>query len=119
MREEGKEVWHETVDSEGKTIMSNPEYKLPKTENMEIWNELYNETSISELSKRGFKLQDIDMLRKGREVRKYLEANKLQTDSTKISDIMEDLYLRGDDVYKMSIEEWTKKIPEYFAPGGS
>ena len=31
---------------------------------------------------------------------------------------MEDLYFRGDDVYKMSIEEWTKKIPEYFSEGG-
>ena len=35
-----------------------------------------------------------------------------------ISEIMEDLYFRGDDVYKMSIEEWTKKIPEYFSEGG-
>ena len=118
MREEGKEVWHETVDAEGKTIMSNPDYKVT-TKNMEIWNELYNETNISELSKRGFKLKDIDMLVKGRVVNKYLEANKLQTDSTKISDIMEDLYLRGDDVYKMSIDEWIQKIPEYFAHGGS
>ena len=85
---------------------------------MEIWNELYNETSVTELSKRGFKLQDIDMLVKGRAVNKYLEANKVQTDSTKISDIMEDLYFRNDDVYRMSKEEWTKKIPEYFAGGG-
>ena len=118
IRKKEEAVWHETVDAEGKTIMSNPDYKVT-TKNMDIWNELYNETSISELSKRGFKLQDIDMLVKGRAVNKYLEANKLQTDSTKISDIMEDLYLRGDDVYRMSIEEWTKKIPEYFAHGGS
>ena len=106
IRKQGEEVWHETLDGEGKVIMSNPDYKVT-TKNMEIWNELYNETSISELSKRGFKLQDIDMLVKGRAVNKYLEANKVQTDSTKISDIMEDLYFRNDDVYRMSKEEWT------------
>ena len=118
IRRPNEEVFHETLDAEGKTIMSNPDYKVT-TKNMEIWNELYNETSVTELSKRGFNYQDIDMLVKGRAVNKYLEANKVQTDSTKISDIMEDLYLRGDDVYRMSKEEWTKKIPEYFAHGGS
>jgi len=131
MRKANEEMWHETVDAEGKTIMSNPDYKLPETKNMEIWNELYNETSITELSKRGFKLQDIDMLMKGREVRKYLQTQeaaekgldfsiKMQerTDTNDISEIMKDLYLRNDDVYRMSKEEWTKKIPEYFAGGG-
>ena len=41
-----------------------------------------------------------------------------RTNTNEITDIMEDLYTRGDDVYKMSIKEWTKKIPEYFAEGG-
>ena len=27
MRKEGEEVWHETLDSEGKVIMSNPDIK--------------------------------------------------------------------------------------------
>ena len=48
---------------------------------MELWNELYNETSISDLSKRGFKLQDIDMLVKGRAVNKYLEAQQKGLDT--------------------------------------
>ena len=78
IRKANEEVWHETVDAEGKTIMSNPDYKLPETKNMEIWNELYNETSITELSKRGFKLQDIDMLMKGREVKKIFNRLKRQ-----------------------------------------
>ena len=30
MRKEGEEVFHETLDAEGKTIMSNPDYKLPE-----------------------------------------------------------------------------------------
>ena len=124
IRKQGEEVWHETVDAEGKTIMSNPDYKVT-TKNMDIWNELYNETNISELSKRGFKLQDIDMLMKGRAVKNYINTRYTddipefeKSSSSQISDIMEDLYLRGDDIYKMSIEEWTKKIPEYFAEGG-
>ena len=73
------------------------------------------------------------MLMKGREVKKYLSAQEAaesklgtyekmheRTESNvgTIGDIMEDLYFRGDDVYKMSIKEWTKKIPEYFAEGG-
>ena len=44
---------------------------------MEIWNELYTETSISDLAKKGFKLKDIDMLMKGRAVNKYLEAQQV------------------------------------------
>jgi len=117
IRKPNEEMWHETVDAEGKTIMSNPDYKVT-TKNMDIWNEIYSDLSTSDLAKKGYKLKQIDMLVKGRAVNKYLEANKLQGDSTKISDIMEDLYLRGDDVYRMSIKEWTKKIPEYFAEGG-
>jgi len=128
MREEGKEVWHETVDREGKTIMSNPEYKIPKTERLDIQTELYTNLSTSDLAKKGFKLSEIDMIVKGRIARKYLEKTKSkdtsismhqQTNTNEIGDIMEDLYNRGDDVYKMSIEEWIKKIPEYFAHGGS
>jgi len=131
MRKANEEMWHETVDAEGKTIMSNPDYKLPETKNMEIWNELYSDMSTSDLAKKGFKLKDIDMLVKGREARKYLEAQEAaekglnwnqkmheRTDTNDISEILEDLYHRGDDVYKMSIKEWTKKIPEYFAGGG-
>jgi len=127
LREEGKEVWHETVDREGKTIMSNPEYKLPKTELLDINTELYTNLSTSDLAKKGFSLKQIDMIRKGREARKYLEKTKHkdhniamheQTSTNEIGNVMEDLYTRGDDVYKMSIEEWTKKIPEYFAGGG-
>ena len=128
IRKEGEEVFHQTVDSEGKVIMSNPDYILPKTENMDIWRKLYDdEISISELSKKGFKLKDIDMLVKGREARKYLEKTKHkdhniatheQTSYTEIGDVMEDLYHRGDDIYKMSMKEWVTKIPEYFAGGG-
>ena len=128
IREEGKEVWHETVDREGKTIMSNPEYKLPKTENMEINNEFFTNLSTSDLAKKGYSLKQIDIIMKGREARKYLEKTKSkdtsismhqQTNTNEIGDIMEDLYNRGDDVYKLSIDEWIKKIPEYFAYGGS
>ena len=32
LRKEGEEVFHETLNNEGKVIMSNPEYKLPKTQ---------------------------------------------------------------------------------------
>ena len=131
LRKEGEEVWHETVDAEGKTIMSNPDYQVT-TKNIDIWNNINNDVSINELSKQGHKLKDIDMLLKGKEVRKYLEAQKAaepklgiyekmheRTESGQISEIMEDLYIRGDDIYKMTIKEWTKKIPEYFAGGGS
>ena len=127
MRKEGEEVFHETLDAEGKTIMSNPDYKLPEIKNMEIWNELYSDTSISDLAKKGFTLKDIDMLVKGRKAKKYVDSIKSsdhninlheRTASSEIGDVMEDLYHRGDDVYKMSIEEWVKKIPEYFAEGG-
>ena len=41
-----------------------------------------------------------------------------QTSTSSIGEIMEDLYNRSDDIYKMSIDEWVKKIPEYFAGGG-
>jgi len=128
MREEGKEVWHETIDREGKTIMSNPEYKLPKTENMELQNEFYTNLSTSDLAKKGYSLKQIDMITKGREARKYLEKTQNpdvnirmheQTSTNEIGGIMEDLYTRGDDVYNLSIDEWIKKIPEYFAYGGS
>ena len=131
MREEGKEVWHETMDKEGKVIMSNPDYKLPTTGNMEISNEFYTKLSASDLAKKGYNLKDIDRIIKGREVRKYLDTQakaepKLgtyekmheRTSTNLIDEIMDDLYLSGDDVYKMSIEEWIKKIPEYFAGGG-
>jgi len=98
---------------------------------MEIWNELYSDMSTSDLAKKGFKLKNIDMLMKGREARKYLEAQEAaekglnwnqkmheRTDTNDISEILEDLYHRGDDIYKMSIEEWITKIPEHFAEGG-
>jgi hypothetical protein len=131
IRKEGEEVWRNTIDSEGKVIMSNPEYKLSETKNMEIWNNINNEVNISDLSKKGHKLKDIDMLMKGKEVKKYLNAQEAaesklsmdqklheRTSMTEVSDIMEDLYLRGDDIYKMSMEEWITKIPEHFAGGG-
>ena len=111
--------------------MSNPDYKIPKTELMDLQTELYTNLSISDLAKKGYNLKNIDMIMKGREVRKYLEAQEAtekgldtgiqmheRTNTNEITNIMEDLYFRGDDVYRMSIEEWTKKIPEYFAGGG-
>jgi len=111
--------------------MTNPDYQVT-TKNIDIWNNINNDVSINELSKQGHKLKDIDMLLKGKEVRKYLEAQKAaepklgmyekmheRTESGQISEIMEDLYIRGNDIYKMTIKEWTKKIPEYFAGGGS
>ena len=133
MRKANEEMWHETVDAEGKTIMSNPDYKLPQTGNMEIWNEIYSNRGTSDLAKKGFKLKDIDMLIKGREVSKYLKAQEAaeskldiyqkmheRTESNvgTIGDIMEDLYHRSDDIYKMTMKEWITKIPEYFAEGG-
>ena len=131
MRKEGEEVFHETLNKEGKVIMSNPEYKLPKTGNMEISNELYSNLSTSDLAKKGYSLKQIDMIMKGRAVRKYLEAQEAaepnldiyqklyeRTETSAVPEILEDLYLRGDDIYKMSMKEWVKKIPEYFAGGG-
>ena len=130
IRKPNEEVFHETVDAEGKTIMSNPDYKVT-TKNMEIWNELYSDLSTSDLAKKGFKLKNIDMLMKGREVKKYLTAQETaekgldtgikmheRTSSSSIGKIMEDLYFRGDDIYKMSVKEWITKIPEHFAEGG-
>lgn len=130
IRKPNEEVFHETVDAEGKTIMSNPDYKVT-TKNMEIWNELYSDMSTSDLAKKGFKLKDIDMLMKGREVKKYLTAQEAsekgldtgikmheRTNTNEISNILEDLYFRGDDIYKMSVKEWITKIPEHFAEGG-
>ena len=131
IRKANEEVFHETVDAEGKTIMSNPDYKIPEIKNMEIWNEIYSDLSINDLAKKGHTLKDIDMLVKGREVYKHLKAQEAaepkldiyeklheRTDHTAIKGIMEDLYLGGDDVYKMPMQEWIKKIPEYFAGGG-
>ena len=128
LREEGKEVFHETLNNEGKVIMSNPEYKLPKTGNMELQTEFYTDLSTSDLAKKGYELKQIDMIIKGREARKYLEKTKHkdhniamheQTSSNEIGAVMEDLYHRGDDIYKMSMKEWITKIPEHFAGGGS
>ena len=127
IRKEGEEVFTNTLNREGKEIMSNPDYKIPKTENMDIQTELYTDLSTSDLFKKGYKLKDIDMIVKGRKVREYLEKTKSkdtsismheQTSTNEIGDVMEDLYFKGDDIYKMSIEEWVKKIPEYFAEGG-
>jgi len=127
LRKEGDEVFHETLNREGKVIMSNPEYKLPKIQNLEIRNEFYTDLSTSDLAKKGYTLKQVDMIRKGREARKYLEktenpdhniAMHEQTSTNEIGAVIEDLYNRGDDVYKMSMQEWIKKIPEYFAGGG-
>ena len=131
LRKEGEEIFTNTFNKEGKEIMSNPDYKIPKTKNMEIWNEIYSEKSISDLAKKGHTLKDIDMLMKGKEANKYLKTQEKaekglstyekmheRTSTTEVGDIMEDLYHRGDDVYKMSVEEWIKKIPEHFAEGG-
>jgi hypothetical protein len=139
MRKKGTEVWHNTTNEEGKIIMSNPDYN-PKVlrddqgigGTMDIWRKLYDkEISIKDLSNKGFKLKDIDMLVKGREAKKYLDAQEAaetglgtgikmheRTKTNEISNIMEDLYFSGDDIYKMSIKEWVTKIPEHFAEGG-
>jgi hypothetical protein len=128
----GDEVYHETLDSDSKVIMSNPDYKLPKTEDMNISRYLPQETAkVKELSQKGHTLQDMDMLMKGRAVNKYLDAQKLKEPGldtgvkmhersgfNDISNVMRNLYLRNDDVFRMSIDEWIKKIPEYFASGG-
>jgi len=127
LRKEGEEVFTNTLNREGKEIMSNPDYKIPKTENMDIQTEFYTDLSTSDLFKKGYKLKDIDMIVKGRKVREYLEKTKSkdtsismqeQTSTNEIGAVLEDLYHRGDDIYKMSMEEWITKIPEYFAEGG-
>ena len=127
MREDGKEVWHETVDREGKTMMSNPDYKLGDLKKLDIWDELYSTKSTSDLAKEGYTLKDIDMVVKGRVARKYLEKTKNpdpninmheQTHTSDIERVMQDLYTRGDDVYKMTIEQWTETLPKFFAQGG-
>jgi hypothetical protein len=67
------------------------------------------------------------MIVKGRVAKKYLEKTKNpdhninmheQTSTTDIERVMQDLYTRGDDVYKMTIEQWTNVLPKYFAQGG-
>ena len=124
LRKEGDEVFHETLDRDSKVIMSNPDYKLPKTENMDIWNNLNLEkVNIDTLAKKGHSLQDIDMLMKGRAVNKYLDAQKLKEPGldtgvkmhersgyNDISNVMKNLYLKNDDVFRMSIDEWIKKF---------
>ena len=127
MRKKGEEVFHETLNNEGKVIMSNPEYKLPTTQRMDIQTEFYTDLSTSDLAKKGYELKQIDMIIKGREALKYLKKTKSpdvnismheQTSTNEIGAVLEDLYNRGDDVYKMSVQEWITKIPEYFAEGG-
>ena len=57
--------------------MSNPEYKLPVKQNSwSLQTEFYTNLSTSDLAKKGYKLKDIDMIIKGREARKYLEAQE-------------------------------------------
>jgi len=67
------------------------------------------------------------MIVKGRIAKNYLNKNRSkdpniamheQTSESSVVDVMEDLYQRGDDVYKMTIEQWTNAIPKYFAEGG-
>jgi len=127
LRKEGEEVFTNTLNREGKEIMFNPDYKIPKTPNLDIQTEFYTDLSTNDLVKKGYKLKDIDMIVKGRKVREYLDKTKSkdtyismheQTNTNEIGAVLEDLYNRGDDIYKMSIKEWTKKIPEYFAGGG-
>ena len=127
IREDGKSVWHNTTDSKGDVIMSNPNYKLGDLKKLDVWDELYSTKSTSDLAKEGYKLQDIDMIVKARVARKYLEKTKNpdhniamheQTSTSDIERVMHDLYTRGDDVYKMTIEQWTNVLPKYFARGG-
>jgi hypothetical protein len=127
MRDEGKSVWHNTTDSKGDVIMSNPNYKLGDLKKVNIWDELYSTKSTSDLAKEGYKLKDIDMIVKARVARKYLEKTKNpdhniamheQTSTSDIERVMQDLYTRGDDVYKMTIEQWTQTLPKFFAQGG-
>ena len=127
LRKEGEEVFHETLNREGKVIMTNPEYKVPRTNNLDINTEIYRNTSTSDLAKQGYQLKEIDMIVKGRIAKNYLNKNRSkdpniamheQTSESSVVDVMEDLYQRGDDVYKMTIEQWTNAIPKYFAEGG-
>ena len=107
--------------------MSNPNYKIQAKGNMELNNELYSKLSTSELAKKGFSLKEIDMIMKGRVAKNYLEKTKNpdhniamheQTSTNDIISVMEDLYTRGDDVYKMTIEQWKDQLPKFFAQGG-
>ena len=107
--------------------MSNPNYKLGDLKKVNIWDELYSTKSTSDLAKEGYKLKDIDMIVKARVARKYLEKTKNpdhniamheQTSTSDIERVMQDLYTRGDDVYKMTIEQWTQTLPKFFAQGG-
>jgi len=127
IRDEGKSVWHNTTDSKGNVIMSNPNYKVGNLKKLEIWDELYSTKSTSDLAKEGYQLKDIDMIVKARVARKYLEKTKNpdhniamheQTSTSDIERVMQDLYTRGDDVYKMTIEQWTETLPKFFAQGG-
>ena len=127
IRKEGTEVFHETLNKDGKVIMSNPNYKLGDLKKVNIWDELYSTKSTSDLAKEGYKLKDIDMIVKARVARKYLEKTKNpdhniamheQTSTSDIERVMQDLYTRGDDVYKMTIEQWTHSLPKFFALGG-
>ena len=128
MRKQGEEIFHETLNREGKVIMSNPNYKVPRTRNLDINQEIYRNTSTSDLAKQGYQLKEIDMIVKGRIAKNYLNKTRNkdhniamheQTPESSVVDVMEDLYTRGDDVYKMTIEQWTNVLPKYFAQGGS
>ena len=128
MRKQGEEIFHETLNREGKVIMSNPNYKVPRTRNLDINQEIYRNTSTSDLAKQGYELKEIDMIVKGRIAKNYLNKTRNkdhniamheQTPESSVVDVMEDLYTRGDDVYKMTIEQWTNVLPKYFAQGGS
>jgi hypothetical protein len=127
LRKEGEEVFHETLNREGKVIMSNPNYKVPRTRNLDINQEIYRNTSTSDLAKQGYQLKEIDMIVKGRIAKNYLNKTRNkdhniamheQTPESSVVDVMEDLYQRGDDVYKMTLEQWTDALPKYFAQGG-
>jgi hypothetical protein len=127
LRKEGEEVFHETLNREGKVIMSNPNYKVPRTRNLDINQEIYRNTSTSDLAKQGYQLKEIDMIVKGRIAKNYLNKTRNkdhniamheQTPESSVVDVMEDLYQRGDDVYKMTLEQWTDALPKYFAGGG-
>ena len=128
MRKQGEEIFHETLNREGKVIMSNPNYKVPRTRNLDINQEIYRNTSTSDLAKQGYQLKEIDMIVKGRIAKNYLNKTRNkdhniamheQTPESSVVDVMEDLYTRGDEVYKMTIEQWTNVLPKYFAQGGS
>ena len=127
MRKEGDEIFHETLDSKGNVIMSNPNYKLPRSQNKELRNELYSNLSTSDLAKKGYTLRQVDMIVKGRLAKDYLTKTRNkdhniamheQTSESEVMNVIEDLYQRGDDVYKMTIEQWSETLPKYFAEGG-